>query len=567
MKRVSTDPRPPINQGIDTNNATVLRHNAIYNGALSTITEGMQIVGLMVNPYGTAPLSGYLGIWSPTANPIRVQLTNDVGAIPVDYSYTPEPGANLVPLLGLVPAALNHLTVTIPGVGTATGEIITTPLPPSDAEIPPEYSEERFPPFSGFPVYEVTVPAKNPPATLSELYFTAYFIRHFNVGVDHNGTVRWYTTKDMYAFNFIRLTNGHFLHNAGSTDRGFIWHEFDMVGRVHKAYILDNETHHSLYQMPDGNILATSGQTGADTVADGITIIDLSTGLEIAYYDTKEFMDVNRVQRPSEPGPDGGQDLADWMHLNQNSYDATNNLILSSGRHQGVFANNKDTGELVFILASHDGWGEEFRQYLLTPIDESGAPLYDLSDPAGIDAADKEFWPWGQHAIIDLPSDTQGISEFYLLDNGNFRSRQDENSLLPNDNFTRVVHYRVDIQNKTVQLLFEYGREVGARGYSSWVSNAYLLENGNYLINYGAALFDENGRTLTEYPGFSDIVDPQAGNSAMHRLVLQEVDPVTREVQIEFTVSSGRYKDADTDGAGYRYDMFSFRAHKLPLLP
>ena len=157
----------------------VLRHTAIYNGALSTITEGMQTVGLMVNPYGTAPLSGYLGIWSPTANPIRVQLTNDIGAIPVDYSYTPEPGANLVPLLGLVPAALNHLSVTIPGVGTASSEIITTPLPPTDAEIAPDPNTVRF---TGFPVLEVTVPATNLPEVIIELYFTPFNAR-YNVGV------------------------------------------------------------------------------------------------------------------------------------------------------------------------------------------------------------------------------------------------------------------------------------------------------------------------------------------------------------------------------------------------
>jgi len=109
MKTLSIDPRLPVNQGINPNHPMVLRHNAIYNGAISTITEGMQQVGLMVNPYGTAPLSGYPGIWAPSSNPIRVQISNDIGSIPIDYSYTPEPGANLVPLFGLIPSATTFL--------------------------------------------------------------------------------------------------------------------------------------------------------------------------------------------------------------------------------------------------------------------------------------------------------------------------------------------------------------------------------------------------------------------------------------------------------------------------
>ncbi|VEA40139.1 arylsulfatase [Salmonella enterica subsp. enterica] len=56
-------PREPINQKIDTNNALVLNHNAIYEQRLAEITQSNTCdkAIVTVNPYGTAPLSLYLG--------------------------------------------------------------------------------------------------------------------------------------------------------------------------------------------------------------------------------------------------------------------------------------------------------------------------------------------------------------------------------------------------------------------------------------------------------------------------------------------------------------------------
>lgn len=554
------DPRPPINQGIDTNNAMVLQHTAIYNGALSTITEGMQTVGLMVNPYGTAPLSGYLGIWSPTSNPIRVQLTNDIGAIPVDYSYTPEPGANLVPLLGLVPAALNHLLVTIPSVGTATGEIITGALPMSDEMIPNYPEGERF---IGFPVCELTSPAVNVPAQLEELYFISINSR-CNVGLDHNGTVRWFTTLDIPSFNMERVHNNHFM--ACDLDAAFHnmqrMYEFDMVGRVHTIYVFDNRYHHSIWQMPDGNIMIPSENTGT-TMEDGVAIMDINTGLEIAYYDFRESMDTTRRALPSA-------EAEDWLHVNQCYLNQTNHLIISSSRHQSaVFGIDADTSELAFILANHQDWSEEFQQYLLTPVDVDGNPLYDLTNPENIDRADKEFWNWGQHAVTEVSNSTPGIVEFTILDNGNFRSRDESLAIIPNDNASRMVHYYIDLNQMTVRMVMEYGKtEVGSRGYSAFVSNAYRLDNENYLINFGGIVVDENGRRRagTAFPELADIVDPLVGEQAEGMVILQEITPDTHEVQVEFTLRSGRLKNPGEGNIIYQ-EFYSFRARKLFLLP
>ncbi len=73
-----------------------------------------------------------------------------------------------------------------------------------------------------------------------------------------------------------------------------------------------------------------------------------------------------------------------------------------------------------------------------------------------------------------------GIPEFMVFDNGNYRSREDAKSLLPLDNFSRVVQFKINLNTMTVTRPYEYGKtEVGNRGYSSFVSAKHLLTNGH----------------------------------------------------------------------------------------
>lgn len=65
--------------------------------------------------------------------------------------------------------------------------------------------------------------------------------------------------------------------------------------------------------------------------------------------------------------------------------------------------------------------------------------------------------------------------------------------------------------------------------------------------------------------GESDIIDPQAGSEAMGLLILQEIAPTEKTVLFEATMTSGYYKNAETNGEGYRYDITSFRVYKMDL--
>ncbi|NKR09635.1 aryl-sulfate sulfotransferase, partial [Escherichia coli] len=145
---------------------------------------------------------------------------------------------------------------------------------------------------------------------------------------------------------------------------------------------------------------------------------------------------------------------------------------------------------------------------------------------------------------------TPGIVEFMVFDNGNYRSREDSKSLLPPDNYSRIVHFVVNMNEMTVMRPYEYGKELCARGDSSSDSAKSIQQNGNIVVHFADCTLDENGRAISCQPGESDIIDPQAGSEAMGLLILQEIAPTEKTVLFEATMTSGYYKNAETNGEG-----------------
>ncbi|EPS2040353.1 aryl-sulfate sulfotransferase [Citrobacter sp. Cb008] len=558
------EPRMPVNQKIDVDNATVLSHNAIYQTLLSAVMETNDYDNAIVtlDPYSTAPLSLYLGIWGKLNEDIKINVQDSKGiTVAVSWTYSMQTGANLIPVSGLVAGEDN--VVTLISGAQIVGQYTVTPsaLPPSDsADI-----------SLGFPVITVTKSVDDSSLVADGLYFSTYFDR-YNLAFDQNGIVRWYVSQAIPSYNFVRTDSGHFLATSQGINHCLDMYEFDVMGRVYAVYLLDNEFHHSILPLENNLAIAPSEYTNGrpddySTGKDGVSIIDLTSGLEVAYYDMLKVMDYSRSPRPSGSAPGQSATMDDWLHINQSYINTTNNVLVSSGRHQSaIFGVDVDSGQLRFIMADHEDWASDFEEYLLTPVDESGNPLFDFSTQDGIDLANSNFWTWGQHNIVEIPNAEIGILEFLVFDNGNYRSRDDARSLLPKDNFSRVVQFRIDLNTMTVTRSYEYGKdEVGSRGYSSFVSAKHLLSNGNLVIHFGASTMDENGRPLSAQPGYSDIVDPQDGSQALGMLVLQEINKQTKQLLFEATVTSGYYKNAEVNGDDYRYDISAFRVYKLPL--
>ncbi len=556
-------PRPAVNQGVDRNNAMVISHAAIYQDSLAQITKNNTLDNALIifNPYGTAPLSAYAGIWSSENREITLHI-QDVAktAVLTEQVVTLSVGANLVPVLGLVADSENEIVFLSDGAEIASYAITTQPLPATDsADI-----------TLGFPIISVTQPVTDAAKMAPGYYFITHFDR-YNYALDQNGIVRWYVTKDFPSYNLVRIDNGHFLATSEANNTYLSMYEFDMMGRLYAFYVLDNQFHHSIWQWDSSTIVAPSEYTAGrpdalHTNEDGVSVVDLTTGLEIAYYDLAKILDPQRESRPSGTAPGEDPTVKDWLHINQSYVNETNNLLIASGRHQSaVFGIDLETEALRFIMSTHEEWNEALQPYLLTPVDNDGVPLYDFNNPEDVDAANRDFWTWGQHNVIEIPNEKPDIVEFMVFDNGNFRSRDDSKSLLPPDNYSQIVHFIIDLKNMTITRPFAYGKELGSRGYSSCVSAKEILSNGNIVVHFGDCTFDENGRAVSCQPGDSDLVDPQEGSEVMGNLLLQEIVPATKSVLFEATMTSGYYKNEATGGEGYRYDITSFRVYKMAL--
>ncbi|MHC4376968.1 MAG: aryl-sulfate sulfotransferase [Planctomycetota bacterium] len=162
---------------------------------------------------------------------------------------------------------------------------------------------------------------------------------------------------------------------------------------------------------------------------------------------------------------------ADWTHGNGLAYDAEENLILVSLRHQeSVVAFDPDTSELVWILGDPARWEFPYDQYLLDPIDAGG-----LGDP------DFE-WTYHQHAPL-----LTGNGRLMLFDNGNQRAVPPTEQLPDPERYSRAVEFEIDRTNRTVRQVWEYdGTGVEDPWYSRALGDVDLLPTtGNILVTDG----------------------------------------------------------------------------------
>jgi arylsulfate sulfotransferase len=549
----------------------VASHTQAYNNYLAAVSSANTPANplIIANPYGTSPLSLYLGIYIDTPGIESVDITISapaVAAVSITFPVPLKIGPNLIPVAGLVPSQANSVKLGQPYSTEYT--VFAPPLPPSDSATT----------TAGFPVIQSTSLPAEPTVLGEELYFAVYSGR-FNVAFDYYGNVRWYTTKDIPVGNLVRLTNGlsagHFLSTSPQMGNNFYLYEFDIVGRVYNIYLLDHDFNHSIFQQSaafNGYIVAASEdqskireELGYATVMDGVSIVDLAQGAtELDYFDMYDIMDTKRAPRPStsKTGAAGEVlDPSDWLHINQCYIDEPTNLLICSARNQSaVFGVDVSTKQLKFILGNHQDWQESFQQYLLTPADRT----YDFTSQADIIKADREYWTWGQHDVLQGPnSSTSGIVNISVFDDGNYRSRTDEYSVSPERNYSQVVNFSIDLYNMTVTRPFAYGRtEVGNPGYSSFVGAKQILRNGNLVVHFGGHIIDENGQTRTLDPGYSDVVETTWGSQDQAVLLLQEVDASNNKL-CEITVSSGTFKDLATQQGP---DMPAFRVYKMPLM-
>ncbi|NNE26302.1 MAG: aryl-sulfate sulfotransferase [Saprospiraceae bacterium] len=300
---------------------------------------------------------------------------------------------------------------------------------------------------------------------------------------DMNGEIRWY--MDLSHFKKwaspIRYTESGTL----LLGTGYNIYEYDLMGNLLKQYnIWPYNPHHEILTLDNGNIIVAVDKVDqyirfeenyVVSKEDFIIEFDTSQNKVVYEWDLRQLLDVDR------PFLSGDVKNGDWFHMNAISYSAEDDCLIVSGKHQGVVKVDRDNN-LKWIFAPHRGWGKsgvdgdgfETKSYLLTAINSKGEAYSDSIQDGFISGGPEFDWPWSQHATL-----LRKNGNLMLFDNGQFRYYE------PGPNFSRLVEYEINEDEKTVEQEWEYGRARGKELYSAIISDIDLLENGNVLGTFG----------------------------------------------------------------------------------
>ena len=162
-------------------------------------------------------------------------------------------------------------------------------------------------------------------------------------------------------------------------------------------------------------------------------------------------------------------------------YDEKSNSITLSGRHKDAVINiDYSTGDLNWIIGDPTNWDDEYQKYFFTPI------------------GDDFEWQWSQHAAMVLPN-----GDIFVLDNGNNKSKIEEDYVLAEDSYTRGVIYRIDTDKMEIEQVWQYGKERGSDFYSPYISDVDYFADGHYLIHSGGISYKDG--IVCNYPAaFAD---------------------------------------------------------------
>ncbi len=435
------------------------------NAEINSGLYGFDSPLIITDPYGISPLTALIGFM--TVEPVRISIHVEGVNELSDISYNLQNFNTIhhIPIYGLYENRVNSVTLTATNeagivVNVAEHQISTEAL--------------------GVPYNNIIIKTQsnNSSAYAEGLNFTTQYIKS---AFDLNGDFRWALSPSFLLGGTYQFTDGHFLFSAGATlmgDTAFV--EINPLGKIFAAYYAPYGSHHHIETLGNGNFIVTGSE--GETIQDFIFEVDISTGEIIHTIDYKSILQRTRTL----PNMGEGQSR-DWMHMNAAVFDAeSNSLIVSSNAQSAVFKHDYETNQIAWIFSDPKAWANMYESYLLTPIGENFEYTY------------------GQHLpyiLPDLDSNPDTI-DLMLFDNGRGRYLYDDDLLyaiqtegaIPLEEYSRMVHYRIDEVNMTVEQIWQYGKEQGDELFSIWGGSALLLDNGNRL-----GLFSVSTRDIAIY--------------------------------------------------------------------
>ncbi len=464
------------------------------NGALSLslfhTVSWFTISAPVFTPSATSILAGTLAFTSsvPTTSTVVVTGAGGSFVVPASGILSPEPATNhQIMILGLTFQQTYSFTVGgRDGQGhTASGPSLGyTPGAAPGGLVPMNVTvatpAQMQPGFTFFPATRVGIPST------SVIY-----------AIDAQGHIVWYDAPTqppppaaaVPVSRVRRLSNGNLLYIGAALA------EIDMLGRDVRSFTNTDlgigPIHHDAIELPSGNLLALAAEmrvvsgypadagTGCTTcqvVGDEIVELNPDTRAIVWRVSLFDLLDPHRTLLDIHPTPGAsfndatwnwwfGSDnggTRDWTHSNALIYDASDDSIIVSCRHQDVIAKiSRATKQLVWVIGS------------------------DWSGSSGDDA-----WPFLQPSSsgILLPYHQHGP---FLLPNGNLLVYDNGNDRTPW--VTRELEFRIDAPHMALGQPWEWiDPDYNPPLVSFFAGNMEGEPNGNVLITDGALPL-ENG--------------------------------------------------------------------------
>lgn len=406
---------------------------------------------VILNPYEISPLTAMIMFKTKVPQEVQVVIKGKTSHGDVRHTF-PRAMEHILPIYGLYADYTNHVELILSGGEHSIIEIVTNPLPKS-----------------------VPVPTfcKSNPEFMSDNWiFLTETSKADALACDGMGDVRWYLTINV-CFDLKRLKNGHLLVGSNRLIKLPYYvsgvYEMGVNGKIYHEYRLPGGYHHDTFELENGNILMLSQIPDRDTVEDVLVLVDRKTGDIIKTYDYKKILPYNVSSTYSGTGT-----AHDWFHNNAVWYNKNDNSITLSGRHQDAVINiDFETGELNWIIGDPEGWPKEFvDKYFFKPI---GSPFE---------------WSYEQHGAVVCPN-----GDVMMFDNGHYRSKIKTNYMKAQDSYSRGVRYHLNLENRTIQQVWQFGKERGPEFFSPYICNVEYYDEGRYMVHSGGIAF-ENGEAL-----------------------------------------------------------------------
>ncbi|WP_286752676.1 MULTISPECIES: aryl-sulfate sulfotransferase [Sphingobacterium] len=474
------------------------------------------VEGIKLDPSGYNPLAALVNVVLPTYGRVRVTVRGKHGQFgTITHLCSDETPRQSVPILGLYADYDNVVDLAFTDLegkerGSTTIHIRTQAVTVQD--FPKWKIVKGQTDKMEFGVNLVSYPGQ------SEIDTSLPYM------IDNEGELRWLLllkkSPDLQKFSgsigLKRTKKGTFISGDQSQQRVV---EMDMFGNLINQWDLAKlgyGFHHEITEAANGNFLinvtkaAARLNNGQPRINDFIIELNPQTGVLANEWDLAKQLDTTRYIKPDGVTPPAfSQSPNNWAH--NNSITEIGEDLLATARYQGIFSFNH-SGITQWIISPHKNWGAKYQPLLLKPIAEDGTAI---TDPAVIngDAALAGFdWPWGPHTPVALSKD-----RILVFDNG--YNRQWKSNFAPGVNsYSRVVEYKIDMANRTVQQVWSYGKDRGTQGFSQAISGV------QYLGQTGHVLF---------CPGMGVATSIGSGGRVV------EIDPKTKEVIFDLEVATG----------------------------